>query len=112
MVNTLVRITAILLVKRFFGLVRVTWLLLVLAVLYGVVVLLEIFLICRPLAVDWNVYVHGTCGDQVMSYLVLEVLGLFLDFIILAVPIPCIWQLDVKLAQKMSVATIFSIGFL
>lgn len=86
--------------------------LLVLAVLYGVVVFLEIFLICRPLAVDWDVHVRGTCGSQVMSYLILEVLGLFLDFIILAVPIPWIWQFEIKLAQKMKVATIFSIGFL
>ena len=28
------------------------------------------------MAVDWNAHVHGTCDDQVLYYLVLEVLGL------------------------------------
>ena len=116
MVNTLLRLSAILYIKRIFGVVReMGWkipLLLVLTVLYGLVVFLEIFLICRPMAVDWNAHIDGTCGDQVVSYLVLEVFGLLLDLTILAVPIPLIWRLDLKFARKMLIIIFFSIGFL
>ena len=116
MVNTLVRISAILLIKSLFGIREwMVWtirLLLVIAILFGLVVVLETFLICRPLAVDWNAHIDGTCGDQVVSYLVLEVLGLCLDFTILVLPLPCIWKLRVSLRRKMSIAIVFSIGFL
>ena len=117
MVNTLVRISAILLIKRVFGAIkwfrRTTRLLLVIAILFGLVVVLETFLICRPLAVDWNAHIDGICGDQVVSYLVLEVLGLFLDSAILVLPLlSSIWRLKVSLRRKMSIVTMFSMGFL
>ena len=116
LVNTFIRMSAILFIGRVFGRARgmllIIRLLLVLSILYGLVVFLEVFLICRPMAVDWNVHVDGTCGDQVLSYLVLEVLGLVLDFAILTVPIPYIWRLQMKLTRKLSTATMFSIGAL
>ena len=86
--------------------------LLVLSILYGLVVFLEAFLICRPMAVDWNARIYGTCGDQIVSYLVLEVLGLFIDFTILVVPLPCIWRLHIHWPRKVSIAAMFSIGAL
>ena len=116
MVNTLVRISAILLIIKVFGRnTRYLWtarLLLIAAILYGLVVLLETFLICRPIAVDWNAYIDGTCGDQVVSYVVLEVLGLSLDFAILVVPLLLIWRLIMSSRGKMSVSIVFSMGFL
>ena len=89
-----------------------TKLLMVTVILYGLIVLLETFLICRPLAVDWNAHTRGTCGDQVVSYVVLEVLGLFLDFAILVVPLPSIWKLQISVRRRMLIAIDFSIGFL
>lgn len=86
--------------------------LLVLSILYGLVVFLEVFLICRPMAVDWNAYVDGTCGDQTVSYLILEVLGLLLDLSIVALPFPGIWKLVLSRAHKMSISIFFSIGVL
>ena len=114
-VNTFVRISALLFIMKGFvsivpGMRWVAWLLLLLCTLFGLAVFLEIFLICRPMAVDWSIQTHGTCGDQVVSYLVLEVIGLLLDFIILAIPILCIRRLNVKLARKMSIASLFMIG--
>lgn len=87
-------------------------LLLVLSILYGLVVFLEVFLICRPMAVDWNAQIDGTCGDQIVSYLVLEVLGLLLNFSVLMAPLQCIWRLQMERATKMSISTPFSVGVL
>ena len=114
--NILVRISAILLIKNIFGpkkVVRqITGLLLVLSFLYGLVVFLETFLICRPMAADWDTHVDGTCGNQIVSYLVLEVLGLFLDFTIVAVPIPYITRIQMRRAEKLRISVVFSIGVL
>ena len=116
MINTLVRISAIIQIKEIFGIVkwisRTIGLLLVIAILYGLVVLLETFLICRPIAVDWEAHVNGTCGDQVLSYLVLEILGLLLDFAILVVPLQGISRTHMSLRKKMLASFFFSISFL
>ena len=115
-VNTLVRTSAILSFKRVFQSVksasRIAQFLLVLSILYGLVVFLEVFLICRPMAVDWDAHVDGTCGDQIISYLVLEVLGLLFDTIIAAVSIPYIWKLQMPRARKALIQIVFSIGVL
>ena len=64
------------------------------------------------MAVDWNAFVDGTCGNQIVSYLVLEILGLLLDFTILAVPIPIIWALQMTMPQKLPILIVFSVGVL
>lgn len=108
---------AVLFIERVFGVLRklkfIARSLLVLSILYGLVVFLEVFLICHPMAVDWSASVRGTCGNQILSYLVLEVVGLVLDFAIIAVPIPIIWSLDfMTLPRKMSVSMVFLVGVL
>lgn len=80
--------------------------------LYGLVVFLETFLICRPMAVDWNAHIDGTCGNQVVSYVVLEVFGLLLDFAILVLPLPVLWALKINLKGKTSLTITLSVGFL
>ena len=64
------------------------------------------------MAVDWNAHIGGTCDDQIVSYLVLEVLGLIFDLTIAAVSIPYIWALRVALATKVLTQIMFSIGAL
>ena len=117
MVNALIRTSAILLFKKTFGSVigsagLIAHLLLVSSILYGLVVFLEVFLICRPMAVDWNTRVNGTCGNQIVSYLVLEVFGLLFDFTIAAVTIPYIWRLPMARASQIKIQTVFSISAL
>ena len=108
--------SAVLLIHSLFGILnnirKIAMLLLVLCILYGLVVFLEIFLICRPMAVDWNTQIKGTCGNQITSYLVLEVLGLLLDFTIVVVPIPCIWNTALPLERKVPLMISFTIGIL
>ena len=85
---------------------------LVLTILYGLVVILEVFLICRPLAVDWNPHVDGKCADQIVSYLVLEILGLLIDFTILVTPIPVILRIQMYWRLKMQIVALMSMGAL
>ena len=116
MVTTLIRMSAIIFLHKIFEFnkvkERIIRLLLVLSILYGLVVFLEAFLICRPMAVDWNAHVDGTCGNQIVSYLVLELLGLLLDFGTIAMPSLWILNLSMRRARKVAVISILSIGIL
>ena len=64
------------------------------------------------MAVDWNAYIDGSCGDQIVSYVVLEVLGLILDFTILVLPLPCIWRLQMQPTYRVKIVPLFLIGAL
>ncbi|KAF4635842.1 hypothetical protein G7Y89_g2252 [Cudoniella acicularis] len=82
------------------------------SILFGVVVILEVFLICRPVSADWDKKAGGTCGNQVASYLALEVIGLLLDLAILLVPVPYIWGLKMRRSNKLKITITFTIGML
>lgn len=113
--NTFIRISAIMLSKKIVSRLNQRWIwrsLLILSVLYGLVIILEIFLICRPMAVDWNASINGKCGNQIVSYVVLEILGLLLDFIIIMMPIPIIWSSHMNRARRFRFSIIYSIGIL
>jgi hypothetical protein len=101
---------------RVFGLKRTPRIiiksLLITSILYGIVILVEPFLICRPLSADWDSHVNGTCGDQIVSYVVLEIIGLFLDLMILVVPLPIIKGLFLRHKKKVQLMSVFSIGIL
>ena len=108
--------SAILFIEKCFPFVwGVKWIarsLLALSIIYGVVVLLEVFLICRPMAKDWNAHIDGECANQIVSYLVLEILGLLIDFTILVAPLPPILRLHIDWPRKLSIVAMFSMGAL
>ncbi|MCJ1389190.1 hypothetical protein MMC18_002045 [Xylographa bjoerkii] len=114
LVNTLIRISVLLFISRVFSPIRLlriwSYSLIVLSVLYGMVSVLEIFLICRPLAAAWDNNINGECGQEVLSYVVLETFGLMLDLIILVLPLRPIWRLHLPLGRKVGLSCIFSIG--
>ena len=84
----------------------------VLTMLHGVTVVLEIFLICHPLAGIWNPSVTGSCGQRVVSYVMLEALGLLLDLVALILPLPITWRLHMDMKRKLLVSSVLSIGAL
>jgi hypothetical protein len=116
LVNTFIRVSAALfIIKVFGGFVKVMFiakLIIILSILYGIVVILEIFLVCRPLAMAWDSQIKGRCGNQLVSYVSLEAIGLFLDSAIMIVSILPIWKQNLKLARKIATTILFSLGVL
>ena len=109
--NTLVRVSALLFTKRIFGVeawIRsAIWGLIIISVLYGGAIVLEIFLICRPLAATWDPDISGDYGDQIISYVVLEIAGLFIDLAILILPLIRLWSLQISRRAKVGVGCCF-----
>ena len=84
----------------------------IISVLYGLAIVLEIFLICRPLAAVWDSSITGTCGQELVSYLILEISGLFIDLGILIIPLRGVWSLELPWKRKVGIACIFAISAL
>jgi hypothetical protein len=77
---------------------------------HGMVSILEICLICRPLAAQWDPNTGGACGNQIASFVTIEVLGLALDVAILVLPIKVLFGLNMALKRKLGLVMIFSSG--
>ena len=84
----------------------------VLATLHGVTTVLEIFLICRPLAGIWDLSITGRCGQQVVSYVILEALGLLLDLAIFILTLFLVWRLRMSIKRKVVISSSLSVGIL
>jgi len=79
-------------------------------VLWAISVVLETFLLCRPLAYNWDQTIKGTCGDRNTVYVSAGALNIVSDFMVLALPIPHIWDLQLPLARKLGLVAMFSLG--
>lgn len=114
LVNTLTRYTAVLLINTVFKVMvhQLARGLLVVIVLHTFATLLATCLICRPIAAAWESELGGTCGNQLIAYVVLESVGALIDVAIIVVPLPIIWKLRLSWQKKAVVSIFFSVGAL
>ena len=80
--------------------------------IYGIAIILEALLICRPISAAWDQSIRGSCGNEVTAYATLEICGLIIDLAIAIYPIPLVCQLDIVPRKKIGIIIIFSIGIL
>jgi hypothetical protein len=73
-------------------------------------VFLEAFLLCRPVTYNWNKTITGTCADVALAYLFAGISNLLIDLIIVALPLPMLWKLQLPVAKKIGISAMFSIG--
>ncbi|MCJ1393649.1 hypothetical protein MMC18_006525 [Xylographa bjoerkii] len=86
--------------------------LMVLVALWGLSVILCAFLLCRPFAFNWDQTIPGgSCGNQILSYIITGAFNIVTDFIILALPMPMVWKLQVPRKNKIALFGMFGIGF-
>ncbi|KAK6840580.1 hypothetical protein PG995_016334 [Apiospora arundinis] len=76
---------------------------------YTPVQFVKIF-ICWPIARYWNPTIPGRCLDQPKVFLTDTALAFVTDFIILVIPIPLTWKLNMPLRKKMKVAAMLGAG--
>ncbi|KAB5566560.1 hypothetical protein GE09DRAFT_1171632 [Coniochaeta sp. 2T2.1] len=70
-------------------------------------------LICQPFAMNWDQTIPGGhCGDQVLSFTVTGALNLVTDVMVLLLPLPYLYKLQMRLYKKLVLMGVFSVGFL
>ena len=67
---------------------------------------------CRPLNKFWDHTVNGKCFELKKSWMVMGSLNVVTDLLLLILPLPSLWRLQMRRRTKVQVAGIFSIGSL
>jgi hypothetical protein len=68
------------------------------------------FLICRPIARNWDLSLPGTCGSQPNFYFSMGVINLITDAAIIILPIPYLLRLRLAMRKKILAIAMLSIG--
>ncbi|KAK9426022.1 hypothetical protein SUNI508_12646 [Seiridium unicorne] len=115
-VNTCVRISALIFLRRIFGVIdsarRIITCLMFFSVMYGLAALLIPLLICRPIQASWDNKIAGVCGDQPAAFVAVEVSGLIIDILISILPARCILGLNLSTPKKLQILAVFTAGSL
>jgi hypothetical protein len=69
-------------------------------------------LLCRPFALNWDKTLEGTCGDNRLFYMWLGAINVVAEAVVLLLPVPFLYQLQLKRAKKIIVIGLFSIGWM
>ncbi|KAI3317552.1 hypothetical protein HD806DRAFT_514370 [Xylariaceae sp. AK1471] len=117
-VNTFLRIGAILFIRRIFCVDKsfnnifnaVTIMLLAVSVAHEIAGIATSLAICQPISTSWDSTVMGTCGNEVAAYLYLEILAAIIDLAITVAPLPMLVQLSISMKTKWKLGVLFSLG--
>ncbi|KAL8717842.1 MAG: hypothetical protein Q9225_004949 [Loekoesia sp. 1 TL-2023] len=74
-------------------------------------VILETFLLCRPFAYNWDPTIKDfTCGDRNAAYIGAGSLNIATDLMVLCLPIPMVWNLQIPRRNKAILTAVFGMG--
>lgn len=97
-------------VNRRFRLIAWVWISIVLA--FGVGVVLQTFLLCRPFAKTWNPALPGRCGSLVEAVIGTSAVNVAVDIGIILLPMPMIWNLQMARSRKIALTFTFGLGMM
>ncbi|KAF4969942.1 hypothetical protein FSARC_2928 [Fusarium sarcochroum] len=79
--------------------------------LWGICQTLVFFLQCTPLESTWNPAIKGLClPNRLAVGFASSAINIFTDLAIAALPIPVIWQLNLRCSQKILLSGVFGLG--
>ena len=83
-------------------------------VLYNVSGFITGLAICQPYAknYDWRGEIAGSCGDVKVYYEWLSAINVVSDVVILLLPLPFVYNLQMALRKKIVLVLMFSVGFM
>ncbi|KAI4180910.1 MAG: hypothetical protein L6R41_006944 [Letrouitia leprolyta] len=78
----------------------------------GIAGVLTSGLSCRPLATRWNPKLGGECINVTYYWRYISLANIISDVVMLILPLPIVWKLQVSLPQKLSLTVLFLTGSL
>lgn len=67
--------------------------------------------LCNPPRKAWDVNIPGTCGNSSMMYTAMASADLIIDIIVILLPMPILWTLQLKTSKKVLLTAVFGLGF-
>lgn len=112
----LTKISLLLLYRRIFGVVKnfriALWVSSFFVLGYWIACTILAFLGCQPLQKNFDKTIPGHCVDLINFFRWNGICNLLIDFLILLLPLPMVWHLNIALRQKISLSAIFGLGIL
>ncbi|KAJ5248918.1 hypothetical protein N7468_000369 [Penicillium chermesinum] len=87
-----------------------TWICMMCAAAYWLGAILQVFLLCQPFEKNWNPTKPGHCANQNIAFSTIGAFNLLTDLMIVFLPVRFIWQLQMNLATKLALFSIFGLG--
>lgn len=81
-------------------------------VAYCVAVILEAFLLCKPIRYSWDKNIDGHCGNAFAAYLSVAIVDLITELSIILLPMPYVWTLQLPVGKKIALTCIFGLGIM
>ncbi|ODH14526.1 hypothetical protein ACO22_06567 [Paracoccidioides brasiliensis] len=110
------KVSILLLYARVFAVPIVIWVgrgAMVFIISWAIATIVAGCLICRPFAFNWDQTIPGgKCSDQVLSFTITGVFNLVTDVLVLLLPLPYLFKLQMQLYKKLVLMGVFSIGLL
>ena len=66
--------------------------------------------ICEPIEFNWDKTITGTCGNEGTAELVAAAINMVLDVLIVLLPLPVVWKLQMPTQKKIGVTVTFALG--
>ena len=80
---------------------------------WAISIVLESFLLCSPVEFNWNPTLpSGKCGNRNVAFVMAGVLNMVTDLMVMALPLPYIWGLQLPLGRKIGLTLVFCLGLL
>jgi hypothetical protein len=89
------------------------WIVIAFTTAWSILVILTAFILCQPFAFSWDSTIPGgKCSDQTAWFIAIGVLDLTVDLMILVLPMPIIWKLQLPVGNRIALLGIFCVGVL
>lgn len=113
----IIKISILLLYIRIFGRLRyfkaIAYLIGVFSICWSIMVILVCSFQCQPIQFIWDKSIEGgKCIDAPLFFIIGSAPNVVTDFVLLALPLPAVWNLHTTRAQKISLTAIFLLGSL
>lgn len=67
---------------------------------------------CNPVEKQWNILIeHGECMEQKPVYLGGSLPNVIIDFVLVGMPLPSVFRLNIPLGRRLILAGMFALGF-
>jgi hypothetical protein len=88
------------------------WILLGFVTLFGIATTLASVFQCTPIARTWNKSIKGVCVNTTIFWYANAGFSIVGDLVLLALPMPILYNLKLPLNQRLAVMLVFSLGTL
>jgi len=82
----------------------------VLNILWYIIFMCVIISACRPFQYYWDKSIHGTCYDLYAQLIGTSAATFLTDILVLLLPIPWLWGVQMKTSRKLAVIGMFLLG--